>query len=177
MRAVHRTPTRLLLSSSMAFCLAAVPSMVLADTISFSDRPKDIQSTIDIRNVRVSNETRTVVTVQHESLRRSDPIRGLSIFIDTNAARGGPEFVFAAGVGDGTDWQIFRARNWRASIGPLNCSTEFSINYSTDVTRASIARGCLDGAGRVRVSVVASANSQRDWAPGYRTFSRWVPRG
>lgn len=149
-----------------------------ADTVTVADRTGEVAAGTDILRARVTNgPRRVVVTTRHRELRRT-AFGGLGIFLDTRPGRPGPEYVFFAGIGDGTDWNFSRADGWRRVGSPLRCDTRYRIDFRRDVTRASISRACLRNTGRVRVAVLASTgNGAQDWAPGRRTFSRWVARG
>lgn len=73
---------------------------------------------------------------------------------------------------------MWRMRRWEATgRSPVNCRTNLKVDYRSDTSKFVIARGCLDGAGRVRVSVVANDDDgDRDWAPKYHRFYGWVSR-
>ena len=133
----------------VAAVLGIQPARAYADTRSFNDRSGDVRAGTDIINVSVRNEARVVITVRHRDLRHTLWV-GINIYFDTTPARSGPDFVFAAGVGDGVDWNVWRANGWKPATGwPLNCALDYSIDFARDLTRASISRSCLNNPGRI----------------------------
>lgn len=161
--------------SVAATALLSVPSH--ADSGVFTDRVGDLRAGADLRKVVVRNEGRLILKFKHEDL-RAGYYAGVAAYIDTTRRRPGPEYVIGGGIGGDSDWQMWRTRRWRTvGSGPLNCPTNLKVDYRNDISKFVIARRCLDGAGRVRVSVVANDDDgDRDWAPRYHRFYGWVRR-
>lgn len=173
--AMHRNHYRRgLLAGSVASLLAAsliASPAAVADTYVFGDPADDIRAGADIRKVRVTNERRVVVVVRHRDLRRA-ATPGVSVMVDNNRRRPGPEFSVDLNINELYVWPV---RRWkRYGDAPIGCPVTGRLDYQADLTRVVMARGdkCLRHRGPVRVSVAASG----DWAPGYRRFSPWVRR-
>jgi len=172
---------RRLLCQAMALALAYTAIAVVpahADQERFFDGRRDLRAAgADLHQVVVRNERRLVLTFRHQDL-RAGYHASVTAYIDTTKRRPGPEFGIGGGIGGGSDWQIFRVRRWRA-VGnePISCRTDLKVDYHNDISQFVIARGCIDRAGRVRVSVVASDDDgDRDWAPRRHRFYSWVRR-
>jgi hypothetical protein len=161
--------------SVAATALVSVPSH--ADTDAFRDRVGDLRAGADLHKVVVRNERRLVLKFKHEDL-RDGYYAGVTAYIDTTRRRIGPEYGIGGGIGGDSDWQMFRARRWKAvGSGPINCPSRLRVDYRNDTSKFVIPRRCLDGAGRVRVSVVANDDDgDRDWAPKFHRFYDWVGR-
>jgi hypothetical protein len=167
---------RALVLAIASTAIAVVPSY--ADQERFFDGRRDLQAAgADLHQVVVRNDTRVVLTFKHQDL-RAGYYASVTAYIDTTKRRPGPEFGIGGGIGGDSDWQIWRMRRWQvAGDGPLNCPTDLNVDYRNDTSQFVITRSCLDGAGRVRVSVVASDDDGgRDWAPRFRRFYAWVGR-
>lgn len=162
------------LAAVTMLALGLAPSAAVAGTLTFTDPAHDIRPGLDVLSVRVSNESRVVVTVRHRDLRRAAG-PSVQVYVDTNRRRLGPEFV--VGV-DRWEAYLWRVRRWRAyGDAPLSCAMTAGLDYRREVTRVALSRRCLGYPGPVRVSVEAySQRSRHDWAPGYHRFSPWVPR-
>lgn len=161
-------------ASLMAGSLIASPA-AFADTYSFRDPAYDIHAGADILKVRVTNERHVVVVVRHRNLRRA-ATPAVSVMVDTNRRRPGPEFSVDLNINELYVWPV---RRWKTyGDAPVGCPVSGRFDYQADLTRIVMARGdgCLRPRGPVRVSVAASASSRQDWAPGYHRFSPWVRR-
>ena len=172
---MRRRLVQTLVLAFAAGALVAVPAH--ADTGTFADRVKDLRAGADLHQVVVRNERRLVLRFEHEDL-RAGYYAGVTAYIDTTKRRRGPEYGIGGGIGGDSDWQMFRTRRWKAvGNGPLNCPSRLQVDYRNDTSRFVIPRRCLDGAQRVRVSVVANDDGgDRDWAPRYHRFYDWVRR-
>ena len=171
---------RMLLGRALALAIAATAIAVVpshADTARFSDRRDDLRAGADLHEVVVRNEKRLTLRFKHQNL-RAGYYASVTAYIDTTKRRPGPEYGIGGGIGGDSDWQIWRMRRWEiVGNGPLNCPTDLDVNYREDTSKFVIARRCLDGAGRVRVSVVAADDDgDKDWAPKYHRFYSWVRR-
>jgi hypothetical protein len=171
----HRVAT----AAAAAGLLAAVLSPAAtagADVASFDDFD-DTGLGVDIVSVRVANEAKVRVRTQHADLRPSYA-DSVTIYLDTDARRRGPEYGLHGLLSADRDWQIVTVRRWRARRLVV-CPVDLRVNYLRDVTVGVIHRDCLGGyAGRIRVTVQAGhGQSAGDWGPrGARQFSDWVPR-
>ena len=158
---------------------AAAPAQ--ADTTGFRDG-RAMVNKVDIWRVRVVNEKMVRVKIRHDDITPQGS-RGGSVFIDTVRSAPGPEFVFLAGLSEGTDYQIVRMENWKRKGGPMSCNIDLDLNYRTDVSHFKMTRECLDRPGRIRVAVKVGAERGRtgtwatDWLHGRRELTRWVARG
>ncbi len=162
-----------------------------AETVVFHDARGDISHGADIQRVRVVNDGAVRVKVVHRDLVRSYRSgSSLSVFIDTNRRRTGPEFVFQGGTFEGSDYALVKAQGWKAAKGqaePMRCDYGMKLNYVENTALVRIARSCLGNPGAIRVEVktggehVAQGNepatTEVDWLGRPREFTRWVKRG
>jgi hypothetical protein len=155
--------------------IAVVPSH--ADQERFFDGRRDLRvGGADLHQVVVRHERRVVLTFRHQDL-RAGYYASVTAYIDTTKRRPGPEYGIGGGIGGGSDWQLWRMRQWRSVSGPINCPTELNVDYRNDISQFVIPRRCIRWPGRVRVSVVASDDDGgRDWAPKFHRFYSWVRR-
>lgn len=167
-------------STALAGALVAATTVVVgagpaqAATYSFDDPAGDIPTGADILRVTVNNGRRIVVKISHRDLdRAAHP--AVFVYLDTKRSRSGPEFVMDVNQ---YEWYLWRTRHWkRTGDAPLGSPYSGRFDYDTNVTTIRIPRRTVGYPGKVRVSVVALNGSSVDYAPGYRTFCRWVPRG
>ncbi len=179
-----RTP---LLSAAAVAAAAALALTQLApasaDAIGVRD-PRDLDHGVDLRSVEVQHNTRNiVVTTTHTNLRRS--FRSGSsgaVFLDTDPADRGPEYVFAGGYFVGTDYQLlavdgFGTGKWGE---PVEGSYGMRIDYDLDQVRMRISRGAIGSPEEVRVAVRVAgsrpdgSDTERDWLREPRSFTEWV---
>lgn len=111
-----------------------------------------------------------VVKVAFNEL-RPDSAAGVAVFIDTDRARRGAEYVLTSGLGEGTDYVLTAARGWRGTGEPLECDYDARPAWHRDIFRARISRDCLAEAPDVRVSV-----RMVDEADGSHPVVDWAPR-
>lgn len=175
-------------SALVAVPLAAVLSAGLsagpayAESAGFRDPADAAGSPTDIRHVRINHTQRALrLRVAFTDLRRTGS-SGMSVFVDTDRARRGPERVLSAGLFDGTDYLMFRTRGWQVRGEPLSCSYRLWLDYADDVARVRMARGCLTRAGRVRVALRMTDDNGNDgtitdWLGERRQFTRWLAAG
>ncbi len=172
-----------------AVALAAGTLMLAGPAVAaertFGDEKNDVRHGVDIESVTIVNEKNVRVVVHHKDLVRSYKSgAGMTAWVDTDPGNEGPEFAFAAGLFEGTDYVLVRTDGWklRHSAAPLRCSYEMNLDYAEDVTRFRMSRACLDRPDRVRVAVRAAGQQKdgdqvRDWLGGPRQFTAWVGRG
>ena len=191
--AARRTAGVIAGSALAVAAIAAVAGPALAATSSFTDARGDMSQGADIRRVWVDNgATKLRINVVHRDLVRSFRSgSSLSVFIDTDRARTGPEFVFVAGTFEGADYALLPADGFRMKGNrqvPLHGGTaQMRVDYADDIARIRIDRVVLDNPGRVRVEVKTGAellpagggdpSTEVDWLGTPRTFTPWVPRG
>ncbi len=158
-----------------------------AATGTFEDARGDVAHGADLESVTVVNEKNVRVVVQHEDLVRSYKSNAsMNVYLDTDPAKPGPEFVFAGGLFEGTDYGLLPTvdggwKHKRRAV-PLRCSYESTIDYAADVTRIRMSRGCLDHPGQIRVAVKAAGERPdgtivTDWLTGPRAMTAWVSKG
>ncbi len=136
----------------------------------------------DLRRVVVNHGAeRLRVKVWVTDLRRHSQAgpAGLSIFLDTNASRRGPELRLGTGLQDGTDYQLVRMRGWRTVGDPLTCRHHLTLDPAEDMVRFSAHRRCLGSPDAVRVAVrmrddFDDSHPVVDWMTGRRAFTPWV---
>jgi len=154
-----------------------------ADGIGVAD-PKDLGHGVDLRSVEVEHTSaNVVVTTTHTDLRPSFRTGSSgAVFLDTDPADPGPEYVFAGGYFVGTDYQLlevdgFSNEKWGE---PVEGSYRMRIDYDTDHVRMRISREAIGSPDEVRVAVrVAGSrpdgtNTRRDWLGAPRSFTDWV---
>lgn len=161
---------------------AALAGPATADLGGFDDSIGDVRHGVDLHAVSIVNEKNVRVVVHHENLVRSHVSNaGMTVWLDTVPGERGPEFAFAGGLFEGTDYALLRTDGWRfgRTAEPLTCSYEMNLDYRKDITRIRMSRACLDKPGKVRVAVKA-AGEQRDgdivtdWLHQRRAFTPWV---
>ncbi len=148
--------------------------------------PRDTAHGVDVLGVKVRNADKVVVTTDHANLRRP-PSSGSSesIYIDTDRHDAGPEYVFAAGLFEGTDYVLLETEGFATSKwgDPVSRgSYRMSVDYAADRVRFVISRASLDNPGAIRVSVRAGGTRADgtnvvDWVGEPRSFSPWIARG
>lgn len=153
-----------------------------ADTVGFRDARGDMGHPADIHVVRVVNEKMVRVKIRHQNLTPRGN-KSASVFVDTDAGEPGPEFVFAAGIFAGTDYQLVRMRGWKRVGDPLACAIDLGLDYRRDVSQFKMHRRCLGHPTKVRVAVKVTGETAgqdtftADWLHGRREFTRSVARG
>lgn len=144
--------------------------------------PADLRHGSDLRSVRVANKADDLVVVTtHRDLRR-DPSSGSggSVFIDTDPADAGPEYVVVGGWFEGTDYALLETEGWATSQWrePVEGSYELRINYDTEKVRVRISQEAIGSPDAVRVAVrAAGPNTRVDWVGAAKSFTPWVARG
>ncbi|MGH3363552.1 MAG: hypothetical protein ACRDOW_02395 [Nocardioidaceae bacterium] len=180
-----------------AAVVSAVSTTVLAGAASaetrvFKDERGDMAHGADIHRVRVVNDKQVRVNVVHRDLRRSYKSgSSITVFIDTDRQRKGPEFVFLGGTFEGSDYALLKAKGWKRSGDqqvPLHGGSYImKVDYAEDVARIRFDRAVLGNPKAVRVEVKTGgehvpqgeepATTEKDWLGQPRDFTRWVKRG
>ena len=159
----------------------AGPAFAAERTVSDAD---DLGPGVDLRRARIVDDAAVRVVTRHDDLRPFAGSAGLRVFLDTDRTEAGPEFVFSAGLTDGTDFALVRG-GWGdggARVEGEDCSYRQRLDYAADVSRIRIARSCLGDPDAVRVAIRVDGTTRdgqprRDWLHGHRTWTRWVARG
>jgi hypothetical protein len=171
-----------------ALGFAAFAPAALADSNRFTDARGDIAQGADIQAVRVFNSNATLrVNVKHRDLVRSFRSgSSISVFLDTDPARRGPEFVFTGATFSGGDYALLPARGFRASSDtqvPLHGGSYLMrLDYARDIARITIDQVVLGSPAAVRVEVKTGAEgvgqpNEVDWLGTPRSFTPRVERG
>jgi hypothetical protein len=106
------------------------------------------------------------------------------VYFDTDPADKGPEYVFAGGFFEGTDYLLsrtegFGVKKWGKAV---RCDYQMRLDHGHEKTRIRMAQDCLGDVDQVRVAVkVAGQRTDGttlvDWLGEPREFTAWVPRG
>lgn len=154
-----------------------------ADSIGTPD-PQDLHHGVDLRAVVLKHRADDVVVItEHTNLRptyRSGSAG--AVFLDTDPSDPGPEYVFAGGYFEGTDYVLLHTDGFsHATWGePVDGSYTMRVDYDRDEVRMRIDRDTLGSPERVRVAVRVAGlrsdgkNTRRDWLGGPRSFTEWV---
>lgn len=149
-----------------------------ADSSTFQDGTST-RGAMDIHRVRVVNGKRLTIRVVVEDLRRRAGQGSVTVWLDKNAGRPGPEFGIGSGLWD-SDWSIGRASGWRLSgPGPLACPVDQHLLFEQDVIVFKTGKACLGRYGKVRASVTTYGGARGrlvDHSPRFHRFHQWVQR-
>lgn len=105
----------------------------------------------------------------------------MSIFVDTDRTKPGPEFRLGTGLEEGTDFQLVKMRKWKPVGGPLSCRHRVVLDFAEDQVRARINRSCLRDPVELRVGVKMTdlfdgSHPIVDWLGKPRFFTLWLNR-
>lgn len=189
----HTTFRRLAaVTVASAMSTTVLAGAAAAETTVFRDARGDLDHGADIHRVRVVNDEQVRVKVVHQDLVRSYKSgSSLSVFIDTDRSRRGPEFLFLGGTFEGADYALVRAKGWKAASDrqvPLHGgSYVMRLDYAKDTALVRIDRVVLGNPGAIRVEVKtggelvpteeAPATTGVDWLGKRRDFTPWLKRG
>lgn len=164
--------TRIALTTGAALAVAGLAASPAQAEYYGIDDPADASASLsDIYALQAKHGSENVlVKVRFNELVRSSAA-GLSVFIDTDRAMKGPEYVLSSGLGDGTDYVLTAAEGWHGSDHRIKCGYSARPKWGNDVFRAVISRDCFDRVGSVRVSV-----KMVDEADGSHPVIDWVPK-
>jgi hypothetical protein len=132
----------------------------------------------DIRQVTLRHQSdQVVVRATFTDLRRSSSA-GIRLNIDTDTHRTGPEFALVSGLGDGTDYQLFRVEDWKVTGAAMTCTHQLRLDWAEDFARFTVNRTCLGSPDQVRIGLRMSddAHEVTDWMLGYRRWTPWMAR-
>lgn len=159
--------------------VALTPGAASAETVRLPDHGADMGHYADAESAVIRHTSRAlVVKVQHQSLRRTGDA-GISMFIDTDRRRSGPEFVLHGGLYEGTDYALWRARGLDRTGQMLMCPYRMKADYATDATLVRVSRTCLGGPARVRTAVRVTGGFEPDFAEdwvGAQQWTEWLDR-
>lgn len=175
------------LLSAAALSVAALTLTQLApataDGIGTADAD-DLAHGVDLLSVEVQHKAaNVVVTTTHADLRESFRSGSSgSVFIDTDPADPGPEYVFSGGFFVGTDYQLLTTDGFASSAWgePVEGSYRMKVDYDREMVRFRISRETLGSPDEVRVAVRVAGtkpdgkNTRTDWLGAPRSFTDWV---
>lgn len=151
------------------------------------DDPQDTSHGSDIKAIQVKNGKNNLHLVSiHENLRRAPATgSGGAVYVDTDDADKGPEFVFLAGYFEGTDYVLaetdgFGHEKWGDPVE--NGDYIMKVNYKLERVHITMSRHALGDPTDVRVAVRASGTRTDgtnvvDWVGKRRSFTPWIAQG
>ena len=153
------------------------------------DDPQDTFHGSDIRSLSVKNGQENLhVVSDHEGLRR-DPATGSGgmVYVDTDEADQGPEYVFVAGYTSGTDYVLsetegFGHTRWGDPVEQGDYI--MNVRYARERVHIKLSRHAIGDPTDVRVAVRASgtrtdgtSHGLVDWVGEPRSFTPWIAQG
>ncbi|MFC0221943.1 hypothetical protein [Nocardioides zeicaulis] len=171
-------------AAALALAALALTQVAPASAATLTaDDPRDLGHGVDLRSVEVQHGGRNVVvTTTHADL-VPDYRSGSSgaVFLDTDPADPGPEFVLAGGYFSGTDYVLLTTDGFaRGSWGePVEGSYRMRVDYDADQVRTRIARSALGSPDEVRVAVRVAGtrpdgtDTRPDWLGAPRSLTDW----
>jgi hypothetical protein len=153
------------------------------------DDPKDTGHGSDILALQVRNGDQNLHVVSfHENLRKNPATgSGGRIYIDTDDADKGPEYVFVGGFTRGTDFVLletegFRPKQWGDPVEQGDY--KMRVRYKVDRVHVTLSRHAIGDATDVRIAMVASGTRSDgtsdglvDWVGKRRSFTPWIGQG
>ncbi len=176
--------TTILSAASLTIAALALTQLPAhADAIGVSD-PQDLGHGVDLLSVDVQHGGRNVVvTTTHTDLVESYRSGSSgAVFLDTDPADPGPEYVFAGGYFVGTDYTLLTTDGFATSAwgDPVEGSYRMKVDYDADQVRMRISRDAIGSPDEVRVAVRVAGtrpngkDTRKDWLVAPRTFTDWV---
>lgn len=174
--------------------ITAGAGAALAQSTAFADAHGDMKQGADIRKVRVTNgEEALRINVRHRDLVKSFRSgSSIAVYIDTDAARTGPEYVFQGATFSGGDYALLPAKGFKADgtrqVPLRGGSYIMKLDYVEDVARISIDQVVLGSPEQVRVEVKTGAEllpegsttpgeNEVDWLGTPKSFTPYVAKG
>ncbi len=156
-----------------------------AENMSAKDPADASASLYDIRSVKVSHQTKKLVVrvgVTDLVTETDGGPASMSLFVDTDRTRPGPEFRLGTGLQSGSDYQLVKMKKWKVQGSPLSCGHRLVLDEARDQVKFRINSGCLRRPVSVRVGVrmvdaYDASHPVTDWFKGRRAWTRWVDRG
>ncbi len=177
--------------SALSVTALAGPAMAASSIL--NDARGDMSQGAEIRKVRVLNgeDTLRIAVVHRDLVPSFRSGSSLSVFLDTDRSRKGPEYVFTGGTFEGSDYALLEADGFQVKNNrqvPLHGgSYMMRVDYVKDVARISIDQVVLGSPAAVRVEVKTGAEllpeggtarpAEVDWLGTPKTFTPWVARG
>ncbi|WP_205474548.1 hypothetical protein [Nocardioides sp. SYSU D00038] len=150
-----------------------------AEQVVLDDPADATASPTDIRRVSADHTAKELfVKVRFAALPKKGA-SGISVYVDTDRARKGPELRLVGGLFDGTDYQLVRVKAWKDASNPLSCPHIMRLDRGTKQAKVRISAKCLGGADEVRVGVRMTDDSDgshpvTDWLKKPRGWTRWL---
>ncbi len=180
---VLRTPVLGTAALALAALILSPLAPASAESVEIPDA-RDLDHGVDLRSVAIRHHpdnivVRTVHTDLIESYRSGSS--GV-VFLDTDPANTGPEYVFVGGYFVGTDYNLlttdgFATKKWGE---PVEGSYRMKVDYDRETVRFRISRDAIGSPGAVRVAVRVAGtrpngrDTAQDWLDGPRNFTDWV---
>lgn len=171
---------RAIAGAALSVLVLAAPAT--ADRGGYDDPADATASLTDIRAVSiVHGAEQLAVAVSFTDLRATSDAgpSGMTVFLDSDPARKGPEAALVTGLQSGTDYALVRVRDWRPLDRRIDCDHQLRLRPRQDVARLRLDRACLGDPAKVRVSVKMvdqydASHPVVDWVRAFRRFTPWV---
>ena len=184
MTLTHRA-RRTVAATTLAALTLGIAGPALAESVVLPDPADATASLSDIRKVKADHgDARLFVKVSFAELEpESDggPSQ-MSVFVDTDGSRRGPEFRLGTGLQSGSDYQLVRMKDWQVVSGPLSCQHSLVLDFGANAAKARFGRACLGNPEEVRVGVKMvdlfdGSHPVTDWLKKPRGWTRWLSAG
>lgn len=168
-------------AAAAAVVTSTVAGPATAATRSVVDAKGEVTSGADIYRVTVTHEKQVRVKIKLDDIVTdftSDA--GASVYVDTNPATPGPDFVLSTPLFEGSDYAMWRTKRWTAVGQPLTCWHNVKLDFDKDVARVIFGRGCLGNPEKVRVGVKVVSGGEgggTDWLVKRRHLTAAVAQG
>jgi hypothetical protein len=177
------TRTGLIAAAAAALTAILVAAPAQAELTRLDDGADATASLTDIRVVRVQHtDTHVIAKVNFPDLRKKASA-ALTIYIDKNAEKDGPEFVLGTPLFSGGDYALWRMADWKY-VGdmPVRCDYGMTFRWRRDFVVFTARRGCFNHPAQVRIGLkmrddADSSHPITDWLKGRREFTRWLSSG
>ena len=179
---MNRLHTRTATAAVTVLALLALAAPAHAEEVVVNDGADASASLTDIRKVRVDHgDDDLSVRVNFPDLRKQANA-SLSIFVDKNADRRGPEFGLGAPLFSGADYTLSRVKRWKFTGQRVDCDYDLQLKWKKDVLIFTADRGCFGDAEELRVGMKMRDNADgshpiTDWMTGRRKFTQWLTTG
>ena len=173
---------------SAAALTVGIPGVAHAELYGIDD-PQDTFHGSDVRSLSVKNGQQNLhVVTDHDGLRR-DPAtgsRGL-VYVDTDDADRGPEYVVVASYTAGGDFTVaetegFGREQWGEPVEQGDAKLE--VRYARERVHLTLSRHAIGDPTDVRVAVRVAGNRTDgtshglvDWVGEQRGFTPWIAQG
>lgn len=177
-----RTRLKSLLVATIVATGLAVTPPAHAQSLALDDGADAWPSPTDIRKVRVGHGTENVkVRTTFPDLMKNGHAT-LTVFIDTDVDRRGPEYGVVLPLFSGSDYVLRRMRKWKPVGKPVDCDYRGRFAWKKDFVRVRFDRDCFHDADQVRVGLKMrdhfdASHPIIDWLKGHRRWTRWLATG